>query len=471
MNFVTKQTTSNHSKPGNSISQNHPSVPQKQNLIQKEKIKIVKSLELNQFLNKRISSKWNNSLRNIHPLLPLLSSQKKKFSLALNALAWSSIARNTNKIQFNHQPDSSPFFQNQQQFGPWKIIKVDEVDSLWQVFDKKLRKKEFAEIKEVEEHSEKCSDLPIQMRLLEEFASSQLSSEESYLEENEIANLRQDLAVARDFNYFYSPPGMVEEFHDSGDEEEEEDNESPNYFYRRGAGGLVEEFFESGDEGEEEEDSFMMEDHDISDNEDNDLVLIDLEFSIPRNNDIVENDGEEEDLEEGAVEGGKVLKSFNCCFSLFTSKELESDTAVRNLENRDKIEFLSSSLPFKNPIKKICSLGETKNEKSSLKKENIDRSLIDLKPKITEKFCNQEKLPKEKKHIIDENEMCLICRKKLMSYGIRSTCYALCEHKFHEDCLLETVVDKWLKDDGKNDMHLACPKCVGILNWREKFDQ
>lgn len=179
-------------------------------------------------------------------------------------------------------------------------------------------------------------------------------------------------------------------------------------------------------------------------------------------------------------------KTFNCCFSLFTSKDLESKTDKKNIENRIDVEFLRFAEPCKRTLRSgsldtsLLQINKKKIKKKLKAKKrifsckNLNRNSVRENSEKTEVEAKKEKVEFQDdvidlKKFMGEDEICILCNKKLKC-GLYVTCYELCDHFFHEECLMDKVVQKWVGLGGNNSFILTCPRCCGVDKWRKIFE-
>lgn len=163
-------------------------------------------------------------------------------------------------------------------------------------------------------------------------------------------------------------------------------------------------------------------------------------------------------------------KSFNCCFSLFTSKDLESKTEERNIENRQNVEFLRFTEPCKNKRRR----GSLPN----LEEPEIKRPRFRSCPRLPEHKPCEEAIETidydedcvEFEKMVKDDDTCPLCDKALRQ-GVYVTCYDLCGHFYHEECVVDTMMQKWMDKGCINNMCLLCPKCIGVEKWRQVYQQ
>lgn len=306
-----------------------------------------------------------------------------------------------------------------------------------------------------------------------------------------IKEVTDSFSSSNRFSFF---PGSIKENESpevifSFQRENQEDEDLRLSRFARARVLLRESFYSSSEETEEEEESIDEDDDSVSMFEG---VLEDIQMDIQSNESpVLESSIELEilmnglnnnilqDSSESEVDEVKHDKSFNCCFSLFTSKDLESNTDERNIDNRSEVEFIRFSHPFKKD-KKYGSLNnfddyEKKNSKiNEIRNFRRSSSMTDLQVpcgvKIKKKGSFEQNEQKKREEKICESEKCLICQKKLKD-DVFLTCYDMCEHFFHEECIMDSVMDKWVSKGCKNNIYLACPKCVGVEKWRKNFEQ
>ena len=185
-------------------------------------------------------------------------------------------------------------------------------------------------------------------------------------------------------------------------------------------------------------------------------------------------------------------RSFNCCFSLLTSKELNSRTYGINIENRSRVEFLRFDKPTSKTLKigSLPCLPPQKHHQCSGKgqcgchhHEHSSQKLRKRWPSAgcldhpSSHFNNIEGKEHHAGHLrrvypfdpaagnneldalIGEQKTCEMCHKELRS-GEYAACYKLCEHFFYEECLIQAVMKYLNQDSSYNGLEIMCPICV-----------
>lgn len=414
-------------------------IPLQENSSNQNRTKKIDSLDIDRFYPPQMFPRSANS-----SLLANLESPlgKKK----INPLTWNNLELRLNQAREEKTADDGElrigmFFQNGSN-DQKKLIKVDEIDFFKTKNGKKNSQKNenLSLIQEVDSNS---------FNYTENDRNGGLSGEESDQNDNELTGSLEGALQNGNFEPRFSEENSSEEeekFQEDDDESEEEDGEISIFE------GSV-DFNIFGDSPND------------SPNFESSIELDILMNGLNGINNIDQGQESHRDSQDGLI----IERSFNCCFSLFTSKQLESDTEERNIENRQNVEFYKFTEKYQKSMKTL-SLQEI----GKVDKNNSFTSLRSLSSEKKKKQDCQEKEICYEDGILDlkkvgkvENK-CLICRDALCK-GVFITCYELCGHFFHEECIVDTVMKKWVENGSGNNLHLACPKCVGIRRWREIF--